>query len=140
MLERMKNILKNRKADGDKGFSLVELAVVIVVIGILVAIAIPVFLGIQDGANKAQVEAAAANGAAIAAGEIAASPSSSLTAAEVTALNASGGAIGSLSGDDVASVTLSGTDLDSYCVVAVGSKVTSSKGTASNCANDTVPN
>lgn len=136
MLERMKNVLKNRKAEGDKGFSLVELAVVIVIIGILVAIAIPVFSGIQDGAEKAQVEAAAANGAAIVAGEIAASPSSKLTATEVTALNAN--ELLALKKDRVTGVVLTGTTLDAYCVQADSAKFTSTKGTGSGCTNTTV--
>lgn len=135
MLERMKTVLKNRKAEGDKGFSLVELAVVIVVIGILVAIAIPVFLGIQDGAEKAQVEAAAANGAAIVAGEIASSPTSALTAAQITTLNGTTGKLNALVKDRVISVQVAGGSLDAYCVTAQSAKFQSTKGTGSSCTN-----
>ena len=71
MLERIQEVLRNRK-DGDKGFSLVELAVVIVIIGILVAIAVPIFMNIQKGANDAAGKAAAANGSAMVASTIAA--------------------------------------------------------------------
>ena len=72
MLERMKDVLRNRKEEGDKGFSLVELAVVIGIIAILVAIAIPVFSSMTQSANDRVGEAAAANGAAAVASNLAA--------------------------------------------------------------------
>ena len=71
MLERMKDVLRNRKEQGDKGFSLVELAVVIAIIAVLVAIAVPIFIGMQSTAEAARDDANAANGASVVAAEVA---------------------------------------------------------------------
>lgn len=123
LFARLKLRLARRRNDGQDGFSLIELIVVVAILGVLVAIAIPVFGNIQGTARLNATKAVAANGATQATAQLAQAGTATLIATGDANITVGWGKISGTAGT-------APTTIDTVCVWAAYTGDTAARATS----------
>lgn len=118
-----------KRIESEKGFTLIEMLIVIIILGILIAIAVPAYLKFRDNANKGAAQANIR--AAIPAMEDYNATNNGYANMDVTALKAIDPAIKADPAFSVASATAT-----TYCVQATSGQYTYKKSQASDIVED----